>query len=177
MIKTKLDIGAEELSVLREIMLASPKNTRKRKIVQILSAIMAVLMGIFTFVNVLDRTMGYAVIGLLFTIFFVWVVAGGARFYQDFIYKKVQSKADSKLKTGFREYDFDENGVTVLSDFSSGLNKWAAFQCWGEFKGFIYLKMIDNRAVLVKTSDLSTTDCETLRTMLNTHLTQEMTIQ
>lgn len=58
MIKTKIDIGAEELSVLREIMLASPENTRKRKIARIGSVIMAVIMGVFTVVNVLDRTMG-----------------------------------------------------------------------------------------------------------------------
>lgn len=54
MIKTKIDIGTKELSVLREIMLASPENTRKRKIARIGS----VIMGGFTVVNVLDRTMG-----------------------------------------------------------------------------------------------------------------------
>lgn len=57
-IKTKIDIGTKELSVLREIMLASPENTRKRKIARIGSVIMAVIMGVFTVVNVLDRTMG-----------------------------------------------------------------------------------------------------------------------
>lgn len=177
MIKARIDIGTKELAVLREIMLASPKNTRKRKMARIISAIMAVIMGVCTFVNVLDRTMGHAFIDLAFTIFFVWIIAGGAKFYQDFIYKKVQSKADSKLKSGFREYDFDEDGVTVSSDLGCGLNKWDAFKYWGEFNDFIYLKMIDNRAILVKKSDLSNADCEALRSLLNTHLTQEMTIQ
>lgn len=177
MIKTKIDIGTKELSVLREIMLASPENTRKRKIARIGSVIMAVIMGGFTVVNVLDRTMGYAVIGLVFTIFFVWVIAGGAKSYQDFIYIKAQSKADKKLKTGFREYDFDENGVTVLSDFSSGLNKWDAFQCWGDFQEYIYLKTIDNRAILVKKSDLSSADSEALLSLLNSHLMKETTIK
>lgn len=173
MIKAKLEIGQEEVSALREIMMANPKNVKKRKYVRIFSVIMAIVMAICTVVCFLEDAFGYSLLGLVFIIFLAWVTLGGATFYQDFIYKKLQNKTDGKLKSGMREYSFDLDGVTVTSEVGYGLNKWEAFKCWGIFKEYVYLKRIDNQMILLKKNDLSKEDYEVLLSLLNTYLTEE----
>lgn len=173
MIKTKMEISQEEITVLREIMMANPKNVKKRRWARIICAVMSAIMCIYTIACFLDQSIGYSLIGLAFTIFFIWVTTVGATFYQETIYKKVQDKADDRVKSGVREYVFDFDGVTVSSDVGWGTHKWDAFQCWGVFKDYIYLKRIDNQMVLVKKSNLFKEDYEALMSLLNTYLTQE----
>ena len=173
MIKTKMEISQEEITVLREIMMANPQNVEKRKWARIICAVMAVIMCIYTVACFLDQAIGDSVIGLAFTIFFIWVTTVGATFYQETIYKKVQDKADDRLKSGVRECVFDSDGVTVSSEVGCGTYKWDAFQCWGVFKDYIYLKRIDNQMVLVKKSSLFKEDYDALVSLLNTYLTKE----
>lgn len=173
MIKAKTEITQNEVSVIREIMLASPKNLNKRKLARVFSAIMSIIMVIYTVACFLDRAIVYSLLGLAFTVFFVWVTLGGAAFYQEFIYKKLQNKIDDKLKSGSREYRFDDDGVTVSSEFGCGISNWDAFKCWGIFKEYVYLKRIDNQLILVKKRNLSKEDYEALLSILNTHLAQE----
>lgn len=71
MIKAKTEITQNEVSVIREIMLASPKNVNKRKLVRVFSTIMSIIMVIYTVTCFLDRAIGYLLLGLAFTIFFV----------------------------------------------------------------------------------------------------------
>lgn len=85
----------------------------------------------------------------------------------------MQKNTDDKLKSGSREYSFDDEGVTVSSEFGCGISKWAAFKCWGIFKEYVYLKRIDNQLILVKKHNLTKEDYETLLSILNTHLAQE----
>ena len=150
MIKTKIEITPKEESALREIMMASPVNARKRKRVRIISAIISIIMVIYTIISFSIHAYENLLLGFTFTIFFAWAAIGGVVFWQNFIYKKMQNKLDSKLKSGFREYNFDVDGVTISSEFGCGLNKWEAFKCWGIFKEYIYLRKIDNQMILVK---------------------------
>ena len=173
MIKTKMEISQEEIKVLREIIMANPKNVKKRRWARIICAVMAVIMCIYTVTCFLDKAIGNSVIGLAFTIYFIWVTTVGSTFYQDTIYKKVQDKADDRLMSGVREYVFDSDGVTISSELGYSTYKWVAFQCWGVFNDYIYLKKIDNLMVLVKKSSLLKEDYEALMSLLNTYLTQE----
>ena len=173
MIKTKIEITPKEESALREIMMASPVNARKRKRVRIISAIISIIMVIYTIISFSIHAYENLLLGFAFTIFFAWATIGGIVFWQNFIYKKMQNKLDNKLKSGFREYTFDIDGVTISSKFGCGLNKWETFKCWGIFKEYIYLRKIDNQMILVKKNNLSKEDFKALLSLLNSHLTQE----
>lgn len=173
MIQAKIEINQEELSILREIMMANPINVKKRKRSRIIFASMAIVMAIYTIVHFLNHSSGNSLLALTLTVFFTWAATSGVVFYQNFIIKKQQNKANDKLKSGGREYNFDIDGVTILSEIGWGLNKWEAFKCWGIFKEYVYLKRIDNQMLLVKRTDLPKEDYEALLSLLNTNLVQE----
>lgn len=173
MIQTKIEITPKEEAALREILMANPVNANKRKRVRIISAIISIIMAIYTIISFSIHAYENLLLGFAFTIFFAWATIGGIVFWQNFIYKKMQNKLDNKLKSGFREYTFDIDGVTISSKFGCGLNKWEAFKCWGIFKEYIYLRKIDNQMILVKKNNLSKEDYETLLSLLNSYLTQE----
>lgn len=130
-------------------------------------------LAIYTIVHFLNHSLGNSLLALTLAVLFAWAATSGVVFYQNFIIKKQQNKANDKLKSGRREYNFDIDGVTILSEIGCGLNKWEAFKCWGIFKEYVYLKRIDNQMLLVKRTDLPKEDYETLLSLLNTNLVQE----
>lgn len=177
MIKTKIEISEEEVAALREIMMASPKNVKKRKRVRVISAIMSIVMAIYIVISFVIHAYAYLLFGFVFAIFFVWMTINGGAFLQNLVYKKAQNRMDDRLKSGLREYHFDMDGVTVSSEFGCSLNKWDVFKCWGIFKEYIYLRKIDNQMILVKKSNLLKEDYENLLSLLNTYLTEEKLLQ
>ena len=116
MIQAKIEINQEELSILREIMMANPINVKKRKRSRIIFASMAIALAIYTIVHFLNHSLGNSLLALTLAVLFAWAATSGVVFYQNFIIKKQQNKANDKLKSGRREYNFDIDGVTILSE-------------------------------------------------------------
>lgn len=53
------------------------------------------------------------------------------------------------------------------------VNKWDAFQWWCVFKNYIYLQTSTKKIVLVKKSNLTPEDYESLISLLSTHVQQK----
>lgn len=172
MIKTKLDFGPDEFKVIREIILAHPRLQKKRKIGQMACVIAAFIMGLFALAAFLDRFIEYTLVFLAFTIFFLWFAKVGIYLEQDLIFKVIQNKT---LKNGTIEYIFDSDGVTTISEpeYVTSKYKWDAFQGWCVFKNYIYLQTFTKKIVLVKKSNLTPEDYESLISLLNTHVQQK----
>mgnify|MGYP000058042329 FL=1 len=68
--------------ILKEIVLASDKNVKKRKFATGLSSVMAVIMLIYTILCFMNSRIGYGIIGLLFSVFFIWIIINGANTFQ-----------------------------------------------------------------------------------------------
>lgn len=175
MIKTKLDLGPDEFKVIREISLACPSIKKNRKILQIVCVIGAFIMGIDTLTSFLDRLIGNALISLAFVIAFIWFAKVGLYYEQDLIFKVIQNKAPNNLKNGMIEYIFDSDGVTTISEpeYVTSKYKWDAFQDWCVFKNYIYLQTSTKKIVLVKKSNLTPEDYESLVSLLSTHVQQK----
>ena len=175
MIKTKTDLGPDEFKVIREISLARPSIKKNRKILQIVCVIGAFIMGIDTLTSFLDHLIGNALISLAFVIAFIWCAKVGLYYEQDLIFKVIQNKSLDNLKNGTIEYIFDSDGVTTISktEYVTSKYKWDAFQWWCVFKNYIYLQTSTKKIVLVKKSNLTPEDYESLISLLNTHVQQK----
>ena len=175
MIKTKLNLGPDEFKVIREIILAHPKIQRSRKFCQIVCIIGAIIMGIDTLTSFLDHLTGNALISLVLVIIFIWGAKVGLYYEQDLIFKIIQNKSLDNLKNGTIEYIFDSDGVTTISEpeYVTSKYKWDAFQWWCVFKNYIYLQTSTNKIVLVKKSNLTPEDYESLISLLSTHVQQK----
>lgn len=175
MIKTKSDFGPDEFKVIREIILAHPRLQKKRKIGQMVCVIAAFIMGLFALTTFLDRFIEYTLVFLAFAIFFLWFAKVGIYLEQDLIFKVIQNKTLDNLKNGTIEYIFDSDGVTTISEpeHVTSKYKWDAFQGWCVFKNYIYLQTFTKKIVLVKKSNLTPEDYESLISLLNTHVQQK----
>lgn len=175
MIKTKLNLGPDEFKVIREIILAHPKIQRSRKFCQIVCIIGAIIMGIDTLTSFLDHLTGNALISLVLVIIFIWDAKVGLYYEQDLIFKIIQNKSLDNLKNGTIEYIFDSDGVTTISEpeYVTSKYKWDAFQWWCVFKNYIYLQTSTKKIVLVKKSNLTPKDYESLISLLSTHVQQK----
>lgn len=180
MIKTKTDLGSDEFKVIREISLAHPRLQKKRKICQMACVIAAFITGLFalgTFLErfILDCFIEYTLIFLAFAIIFLWLAKVGLYYEQDLIFKIIQNKSLDNLKNGTIEYIFDSDGVTTISEpeYVTSKYKWDAFQWWCVFKNYIYLQTFSKKMVLVKKSNLTPEDYESLISLLSTHVQQK----
>ena len=175
MIKTKLNLGPDEFKVIREISLARPSIKKNRKILQIVCVIGAFIMGIDTLTSFLDHSIGNALISLACLIAFIWFAKVGLYYEQDLIFKIIQNKALDNVKNGTIEYIFDSDGVTTISEleYVTSKYKWDAFQWWCVFKNYIYLQTSTKKIVLVKKSNLTPEDYESLISLLSTHVQQK----
>ena len=172
MIKTKLELGPDEFKVIREISLAHPKIQRSRKFCQIVCIIGAIIMGIDTLTSFLDHLTGNALISLVLAIIFIWGATVGIYLEQDLVFKVIQNKAFDNVKNGTIEYIFDSDGVTTIfePEYVTSKYKWDAFQWWCVFKNYIYLQTFTRKIVLVKKSNLTPEDYESLISLLSTHV-------
>ena len=175
MIKTKLNLGPDEFKVIREISFARPSIKKNRKILQIVCVIGAFIMGIDTLTSFLDHSIGNALISLACLIAFIWFATVGLYYEQDLIFKIIQNKALDNVKNGTIEYIFDSDGVTTISEleYVTSKYKWDAFQWWCVFKNYIYLQTSTKKIVLVKKSNLTPEDYESLISLLSTHVQQK----
>lgn len=180
MIKTKSDFGPDEFKVIREIILAHPRLQKKRKIGQMACVIAAFLMVLFalgTFLDrfILDCFLEYTLIFLAFAIFFIWFAKVGIYLEQDLVFKIIQNKTFDNVKNGTIEYIFDSDGVTTIfePEYVTSKYKWDAFQWWCVFKNYIYLQTSTKKIVLVKKSNLTPEDYESLISLLSTHIQQK----
>lgn len=175
MIKTKLELGPDEFKVIREIGLAHPKIQRSRKFCQIVCIIGAIIMGIDTLTSFLDHLTGNALISLVLAIIFIWGATVGIYLEQDLVFKVIQNKAFDNIKNGTIEYIFDSDGVTTIfePEYVTSKYKWDAFQWWCVFKNYIYLQTFTRKIVLVKKSNLTPEDYESLISLLSTHVQQK----
>lgn len=180
MIKTKSDFGPDEFKVIREIILAHPRLQKKRKIGQMACVIAAFLMVLFalgTFLDrfILDCFIEYTLIFLAFAIFFIWFAKVGVYLEQDLVFKVIQNKTFDNVKNGTIEYIFDSDGVTTIfePEYVTSKYKWDAFQWWCVFKNYIYLQTSTKKIVLVKKSNLTPEDYESLISLLSTHVQQK----
>lgn len=180
MIKTKSDFGPDEFKVIREIILAHPRLQKKRKIGQMACVIAAFLMVLFalgTFLDrfILDCFIEYTLIFLAFAIFFIWFAKVGIYLKQDLVFKVIQNKTFDNVKNGTIEYIFDSDGVTTIfePEYVTSKYKWDAFQWWCVFKNYIYLQTSTKKIVLVKKSNLTPEDYESLISLLSTHVQQK----
>ena len=98
----------------------------------------------------MNSRIGYGIIGLLFSVFFIWIIINGANTFQKKVINIVHSKMDNKLTSGKREYCFDTDGITVSSDIGNGTNHWNAFKCWG-FNPRIFLSFIEEFPMFLRT--------------------------
>ena len=174
MIKTKSDFGPDEFKVIREIILAHPRLQKKRKIGQMACVIAAFLMVLFalgTFLDrfILDCFLEYTLIFLAFAIFFIWFAKVGIYLEQDLVFKVIQNKTFDNVKNGTIEYIFDSDGVTTIfePEYVTSKYKWDAFQWWCVFKNYIYLQTSTKKIVLVKKSNLTPEDYESLISLLS----------
>ena len=179
-IKTKSDFGPDEFKVIREIILAHPRLQKKRKIGQMACVIAAFLMVLFalgTFLDrfILDCFIEYTLIFLAFAIFFIWFAKVGIYLEQDLVFKVIQNKTFDNVKNGTIEYIFDSDGVTTIfePEYVTSKYKWDAFQWWCVFKNYIYLQTSTKKIVLVKKSNLTPEDYESLISLLSTHVQQK----
>ena len=154
MVRYNIEIGQQEQDILKEIVLASDKNVKKRKFATGLSSVMAVIM-------------------LIYTILCFMNIINGANTFQKKVINIVHSKMDNKLTSGKREYCFDTDGITVSSDIGNGTNHWNAFKCWGIFRNYIYVRTIKNEMILVNQNDLSESDVKELKSLLSQNLKEE----
>lgn len=180
MIKTKSDFGPDEFKVIREIILAHPRLQKKRKIGQMACVIAAFLMVLFalgTFLDrfILDCFIEYTLIFLAFAIFFILFAKVGIYLEQDLVFKVIQNKTFDNVKNGTIEYIFDSDGVTTIfePEYVTSKYKWDAFQWWCVFKNYIYLQTSTKKIVLVKKSNLTPEDYESLISLLSTHVQQK----
>ena len=180
MIKTKSDFGPDEFKVIREIILAHPRLQKKRKIGQMACVIAAFLMVLFalgTFLDrfILDCFIEYTLIFLAFAIFFIWFAKVGIYLEQDLVFKVIQNKTFDNVKNGTIEYIFDSDGVTTIfePEYVTSKYKWDAFQWWCVFKNYIYLQTSTKKIVLVKKSNLTPEDYESLISLLSPHVQQK----
>ena len=169
MIKTKTDFDSDEFKVIREIILAHPRSQKKRKIVQTACVIAAFLSGLFALGTFLDRFIEDTIEFLAFAIFFIWFAKVGIYLEQDLVFKVIQNKT---LNNGTIEYIFDSDGVTIIfePEYVTSKYKWDAFQWWCVFKNYIYLQTFSKKMVLVKKSNLTPEDYESLISLLSTHV-------
>ena len=173
MIRYSIEFKQQEQDVLKEIVLASDENVKKRKFATNLSFVMTIIMLIYTILCFINGDFAFGIIGLLFSVFFIWIIINGSNTFQKKAINIVYSKMDHKLTSGKREYCFDTDGITVSSDMGNGTNHWNAFKCWGIFKNYIYIKTINNEIILVNQNDLPENDVKELKSFLCQNLKEE----
>lgn len=170
MVKYKFEITQKELDALIDILLMNEKNTKKRKRGRIAFAVLAIITLLLAVRSYLRFRYVFAVFYVVLCIWCAFMATIGEKIEQKLVLKKIQSNADEKLKSGVREYWFDENGVTIYSETGHGVYKWNAFKLWGTFRDYIYLKRIDEGTILVDNKALSDSEKDELEKLLNANV-------
>jgi hypothetical protein len=170
MVKYKFEITQKELDALIDILLANEKNTKKRKRGRIAFAVLAIITLLLAVRSYLHFRYAFAVFYVVLCIWCIFMATIGEKLEQKLVLKKIQSNADEKLKSGVREYCFDENGVTIDSETGYGVYKWDAIKRWGTYQDYIYLKRIDEGTILVDKKALSDSEADELQKLLNANV-------
>ena len=168
MIRCKTEITQRELDALVEIELSSEKNVKKRKISRIVfigSTILLALLAANFHYNV-----AWTMILCVLCVFTIFMATIGVKLEQKIILKMLQNKMDEKMKSGVREYEFNEKGVIIDSKIGHSENEWSVFKLWGTYKDYIYLKKFNDSIVLVNKNSLSDDNLNELITLLSTNV-------
>lgn len=173
MVTYKIKIEQKEQNILKEIILANNANIKKRKSAITLSSLMAIVMLIYTILCFSANHIVSGIIGLLFSVFFLWIIAQGSITLQRKLLNILYSKTNKTLVSGNREYCFDTDGIKISSDIGNSHNYWNAYKCWGIFQNYIYIKSIQNDMILINQDDLSEKDLSELKILLEQNLKED----
>lgn len=159
MVYSKIDFGEEEVNALMKLSMETPQIKKQRKTLRILFLIMAVCICVLAWSL---HQIFLVLVGIVFAV----TAFVGVRPIQVRSLQKVFDNLDEKLKSGIREYVFNEEGVKITSEFTSGLSKWEVFEEAGELDNYIWLRRVDNQVILVKKDSLTEEKAAELYTYL-----------
>ena len=171
MIRCKTEITQRELDALVEIELSSEKNAKKRKISRIIFIVSAILLALLALlVANFHYNVAWIMILCILCVFTIFMATIGVKLEQKMILKMLQNKMDEKMKSGVREYEFNEKGVIIDSKIGRSENEWSVFKLWGTYEDYIYLKKFNDSIVLVNKNGLSDDNLNELITILSTNV-------
>lgn len=157
MVQYKIKVGKkeQEQEIIKEIVLQSPVNIKKRQRMIPISRFMSV----WCFLSVVHAWITESVLMGLFMfilcIFFIVFSFSGAEKLQKSIISRMIKKVGQEQDPGETEYIFGHDGIQINSEKGSGINYWKAFKCYGIIKNYIYIKRFDNQIALVDKEKLT----------------------
>lgn len=146
MVSIDMTIGQEEKDVLLELSLRFPIYKSRISKVRIFVAVAAVASFVFV---LLDYGFWFRVLMAAATIFFVWYAAIGYKWVYGRSFKKMQRSMDERFVSNKRHYELDSQGITSTSQVGKAQNNWDAFEVWGIYHSYVYIRRFDGGIVLL----------------------------
>lgn len=174
MVIYSIQFSKREQEIMDEIAFYTDINIRKRRFATWISYFSGSIMLVYTILSFVVKHYISSGIGILITILFLWIAFDKARTLQKglthFAHKKLKNKSIHQNI----EYCFDEDGIKISSDLGHATNYWKAFQCWGVYKNYVYIRTSTNQMILVNQENLSEKDIRELKLLLHQHLDKEI---
>ncbi|ERI06198.1 YcxB family protein [Atopobium sp. oral taxon 810] len=83
------------------------------------------------------------------TIFFVWYAVIGYKWAYSRSFKKIQRSMNERLVSNKHHYELDSQGITSTSNVGKTQNNWEAFEVWGIYHSYVYIRRFDGGIVLI----------------------------
>lgn len=155
MVQCKIKVGKQEQEIIKEIVLQSPVNIKKRQRMIPICRFMSVLCFLGVAYAWIAESVLMGLSMFILCIFFIVFSFSGAEKLQKSVISGMMKKIDQEKYPDETEYIFDHDGIQINSEKGSGINYWKAFKCYGMIKNYIYIKRFDNQIALVDKEKLT----------------------
>ncbi len=155
MIHVEMNFGEKEKDILVDLSLEDSRQKKFQKTIRIILiplSIFVILCGLFA------SDPPLVIIGLVILLLVLFALKP----YQKFVIKTALNRMDSKMTSGIRIYDINEEGITIKSELGEGQTNWNGFISSGEKENYIWIRRIDNQMILIEKNNLSSEELEEL---------------
>ncbi len=146
MVSIDMMIGQEEKDALVQLALRFPIYKSRTRKVRIFAAVVAVASFVFV---LLDYGFWFRALMAAATIFFVWYAVIGYKWAYSRSFKKIQRSMNERLVSNKHHYELDSQGITSTSNVGKTQNNWEAFEVWGIYHSYVYIRRFDGGIVLI----------------------------
>lgn len=146
MVSVDMPVGQEEKDALLQLTMRIPLFKSRMNKVRIFSAVVA--LAALLLVVFLDTTLFKVVMAAL-AIFYAWYAAVGYTWFYRRSFKRMQRAVEKKQAITERHYELDAEGLTSRTQLGTTQTGWEAFELWGTYRSYVYIRRFDGGIALI----------------------------
>lgn len=146
MVSIDMTLGQEEKDTLVQLAMQFPvykSRMRKMRVFSVVSAIAAFILVLLT-----DEPW-FRLFMVAMTGVFAWYASVGYRWIYRRSFQRLQRSMDERFAIDDHHYELDVQGITSTSRMGKVSNTWNAFETWGIYRSYVYIRRFDGGMALI----------------------------